>query len=151
MSEVVLARRIVALTVAVVVSGAACGLFVSDQRGRSEVSRTTSALASAEHRQEGQRAHLQSIQAQIRASLSAAQALQESMARTQASLATANASISSAESGLQFGGFDIAELNTCLSGVTQALDQAAVGQTKGALSSLGAAAASCEAAKPGGG
>ncbi len=151
MNDTVLTRRIVATTLAVAVLGAACALFVSDQRGRSEVRRTSSALAAAENHQEGHQAHLQSTQAQVQGSVSEAQALQKSTARTQTSLTTTNASISSTESGLEFGGFDISELNTCLGGVTQALDQVAVGQTKGALSSLGAASASCEAAKPGGG
>jgi hypothetical protein len=67
------------------------------------------------------------------------------------SLDSTNAAISSTEQGLFFGGYDIAALDTCLGGVTQALDQAAVGQTSGALSSLGSVSGSCSAAKPGGG
>ncbi len=139
------------MTVALAVLGAACALVVTDQRGRTEVRRTTDALTTAVNRQRQESGRLLSTRAQMRTTVSEARTLQMSISRTQASLATSNASISSVEKGLEFGGFNISELNTCLGGVTQALDQAAVGQTKGALSSLGAAAASCEAAKPGGG
>ena len=139
------------MIVALAVSGAACALVVTDQSGRSEVSRTAHALTTAVNRQRQESARLRGTQAQMRTTVSEARTLRTSISRTQASLATSNASISSVEKGLEFGGFDISELNTCLGGVIQALDQAAVGQTQGALSSLGTAAASCEAAKPVGG
>lgn len=136
----------VTITGAVVV--ATCALFVTELRARAEVRRTTHELASTQNRQEQEQAHLLGTQAQMRSALSGLRTLEGSISQTQTSLATSNATISTLERGLVLDGFDISALNTCLGGVTQALDQVAVGQTKGALSSLGAVSTSCNAARP---
>jgi uncharacterized protein YlxW (UPF0749 family) len=136
----------VAITVAVVV--ATCALFVTDLRARAEMRRTTHELASTRNRQEQEQAHLVGTQAQMRTASSEVRILEGSISRSQTSLTTSNATISSLEKGLILDGFDISALNSCLGGVTQALDQVAVGQTKGALSSLGAVSMSCNAARP---
>jgi hypothetical protein len=52
------------------------------------------------------------------------------------------------EVGIFFDKIDLSALDGCLSGVTQALDQVGVGQTDGALASLGAAGPACQAANP---
>ena len=137
-----------AVTITAVVVVATCVLLVTDLRARAEVRRTTHELVSTQNRQEQEQAGLSATQAQMSTALSEVRTLQRSISQTQTSLATSNAAISSSEKGLVLDGFDISALNTCLSGVTQALDQVAVGQTKGALSSLGAVSTSCNAARP---
>jgi hypothetical protein len=52
------------------------------------------------------------------------------------------------EVGIFYDRIDLSALDGCLSGVTGALDQIGVGQTTGALASLGAAGPACEAANP---
>jgi len=141
-------KKLATVTLTLAVVAATCVLLVTDVRGRAEVRSTARALASTRNRLEQEQAHLHRTQAQMRTSLSQAQALETSISETQTSLAASNAAISSVDRGLVFDGFDISALNSCLSGVTQALDQVAVGQTSGALSSLGAVSTSCSAARP---
>ena len=139
--------KIVAVTITAAVVVATCVLFVTDLRTRSEVRRTTHELVSTLNRQEQEQVRLSSTQAQNRSALSEVRTLEGSISQTQTSLATSNAAISSIEKGLVLDGFDISALNICLGGVTQALDQVAVGQTKGALLSLGAVSTSCNGAR----
>lgn len=149
MSPKLLKKKAASLVLTVAVLGAACVLLVTDLRARSEVGRATNALTLTQANLAQERAHLFGAQAQMRATASEVQALEASITQTQTSLATSIAAVSSTERGLVYGGFDISALNTCLGGVTQALDQVAVGQTAGALSSLGAVSLSCNAATTG--
>ncbi len=84
----------------------------------------------------------------MQATVTEVQSLEAAISQAKTSLATSNAAISSTEQGQVLAGFDISALHTCLGGVTQALDQIAVGQTQGALSSLGSVSTSCDAARP---
>jgi hypothetical protein len=126
----------------------ACALVVTDVRGRAETRRTASLLASTDLRMANVRSELTSTDARARSTTAQAGALEASNATARAAVATANAAISSTEAGLFFAGYNLSALTTCLGGVTQALDQVAVGQTAGALSSLGAVSTNCAAAKP---
>ncbi len=126
-------KKLATITLTLAVVAGISVLLVTDVRGRAEVRSTTGALASTHSRLEQEQAHLHSTQAQMRTALSQAWALEASISETQTSLAASNAAISAVDRGLVFDGFDISALNTCLSGVTQALDQVAVGQTSGAL------------------
>jgi hypothetical protein len=146
-----LKKNVTALGLTLAVLGSASALLVTDLRARTEGRRATSALTSAGTHLSQARTRLVGAQAQMRTTAAEVQALDGSIAQSQTSLAASVAAISSAERGLFYGGFDISALNTCLSGVTQALDQIAVGQTAGALSSLGAASTSCNSAKTGAG
>ncbi len=141
-------RKSAVTALSLVVLGGAVGLWVTDLRGRAEVRRTSTAWVSAQHRQNRQESRVQASQAQIGTTVSELHALEASIAQDQTSLAASNSKIASIETGLVLGGFDISALNTCLGGVTQALDQVAVGQTQGALSSLGSVSTSCNAAHP---
>ncbi len=141
-------KKLAAVATALAVLSAAVALSVTDLRGRAEVRRTSHALLSTQQRQSQVRAHLVATQAQVSTTASELRALEASIAQDQTSLASSNTKISSIETGLVLGGFDISALNTCLGGVTQALDQVAVGQTKGALASLGSVSTSCNAAHP---
>jgi capsule polysaccharide export protein KpsE/RkpR len=124
-----------------------CVLLVTDTRARAEVRRTTDASTSTETHLRQRQTDLHSAQGQTKATAVEIQTLETSILQVRTNLATSNAAISSTERGLFLGGIDIASLNTCLVGVTQALDQVAVGQTIGALSSLGSVSTSCNSAK----
>jgi hypothetical protein len=63
-------------------------------------------------------------------------------------IGSTNAITDQQEVGIFFDKIDLSALDGCLSGVTQALDQIGVGQTDGALASLGAAGSACQAANP---
>ncbi len=151
MSPKLLRKKAAALALALAVLGAASVLLVTDLRARAEARRATSAFTLTQVQLAQERAHLLGAQAQMRATVSDVQALAASISQTQTSLASSIAAVSSTERGLVYGGYDISALNTCLGGVTQALDQVAVGQTAGALSSLGAVSTTCNSAKTGAG
>ena len=63
-------------------------------------------------------------------------------------IGSTNAITEQQEVGIFFDKIDLSALDGCLNGVTQALDQIGVGQTEGALASLGAAGPACQAANP---
>jgi hypothetical protein len=141
-------KKMAAVALLLVVVAIASVLGVTDARGHAEVGVMSRASVSTEALQDQRAQDLLNTQEQIKSGTAEVRALGTSISRTRASLATSNAAISSTERGLFFGGFDISALNSCLSGVTQALDQVAVGQTKGALSSFRAVSTSCNSAKP---
>jgi septal ring factor EnvC (AmiA/AmiB activator) len=141
-------KKMVAVALLLVIVAVASVLVVTDLRGRAEGAVTTRALASTKALQQQRARDLLDTQQQIGSTAAEVQRLGTSISKTQASLATSSASFSSTERSLFFGGFDISALNSCLSGVTQALDQVAVGQTKGALASLRAVSTTCNSAKP---
>jgi hypothetical protein len=142
-------RYVAAVAIAMGVLGLTSVLLTIDLRARSEVRRTTHWLSSTDARLTQEQGHLLSTQQQTQLAASQVRALLGSISQTQTSLNASNASIASTGKGLYFGGFDISALNVCLIGVTQALDQVAVGQTGGALSSLKAVSMTCDAAKSG--
>lgn len=127
---------------------AACILTLTDNRGRTEVRRAATALVATQRHLSLLRADLQETQAEQSTAASQVQGLDGSISDTQSALATTDASISSTEQGIEIGGIDISDLDTCLGGVTRALDQISVGGTQGAISSLNAVSGSCNAAKP---
>jgi hypothetical protein len=55
------------------------------------------------------------------------------------------------DAGIYLQGIDLGQLDSCLSGVQQALNQLAVGQKAGGLASLRASSSSCAALDTGGG
>ena len=139
-------RRRTALVLVAIAVGVS--LLVTDVRGHSEANRAVDAAAAGHVRLAHVRAGLARDAAQLQVSNDQVRSLESTAAQDRATLGTTNAAISTTERGLFYGGYDIAALDTCLGGVTQALDQAAVGQTAGALSSLGSVSSSCNAAKP---
>lgn len=125
-----------------------CILTLTDQRGRAEVRRAAATLTSTQHHLGDLRVQLGSTRAEQSIAASEVQGLANSISLVQTTLANTNASIASTEQGIEVAGVDISELDTCLGGVTQALDQVGVGETQGAITSLNAVAQSCNAAKP---
>jgi hypothetical protein len=126
-------------------------LAVTDLRGRAEVQRTDSEVAAADHELAGARTQLSKTRVLANEAGTQVKAVVTSALETQAKVESTEASTSAANLGTLLDGFSISKLNVCLPGVVQALDQVAVGQIQGALSSLGAVATSCNAARPSGG
>ena len=105
---------------------------------RSQLARTLRSLSSVESnllRTSGQRTVLQSELTTTTQELASAQA---NLSKTQAGL-------SSADDSLVSQGIDIAVLNACLGGVERALNQIAVGDNGGAVTSISAVSGSCQA------
>ena len=123
-------------------------LVVTDVTGRSEIRHVEQTLASTEHRLSEKQASLSGTHGQIRTSYAEILKLESSNRQTQASLAGTDASISSTDAGIFFAGVEVSVLDGCLGGVTQALDQVAVGQQYGAVLSLESVTASCSAIHP---
>lgn len=123
-------------------------LVMTDLTGRSEIRHVERNLASTEYRLSKTQATLASTQDRIQVSYSEILKLTSSTRQTQTSLAGTNASITSTDTGIFFADIDMAVLDGCLGGVTQALDQVAVGQRSGALSSLASVTTSCSSINP---
>ncbi len=105
---------------------------------RFQVARTLRTLSSVESnllRTSGQRTVLQN---ELRTTT-------QELAAAQANLSSTQAGLSSADTSLVSQGIDIAVLNACLAGVEQALNQIAVGDNSGAVSSISAVSPSCQA------
>jgi septal ring factor EnvC (AmiA/AmiB activator) len=131
----------VAAVVLVVVAGSC--LVANDLSARSGIRTAAPSAASADQRL----AHLRHELAAAQERLAGARRWQAALTRTfdasQSTLATTQTELAEAQAGLHSQGVDIGALDACLSGVEQALNQIAVGQTAGGLASLKAASPSC--------
>lgn len=140
-------RVVVTATAIVVLIGAVCALALTDLHGRAQVRHTDSLLAVADHQVAAARRNLAATRAKTDLVGQEVRAVAGAVLQNQADDETTESSIDATEAGLFFAGYDIGQLNQCLSGVTQALDQVAVGQNRGALTSLGSVASNCNAAR----
>lgn len=143
-------RKLLAPALAVTLLGSMCALAVTDLHGRAQVERTDAEIAVADHQVAALRERLASTRAQADLVGQEIKAVATAVLQTQANDSSTESSITSTEAGIFFAGYDVAELNLCLSGVTQALDQVAVGQSGAAIASLHSVSANCNAARQGG-
>lgn len=141
-------KGFVVTALVVVLLGATLALVLTDLHGRAQVQQTDSNLAAADHQLSAARRQLQVTRAETDAVGTAVRAVAANVLQAQSSVDRTAASISSTDMGLASAGVNISQLNTCLGGVTNALDQIAVGLFPGALSSLSSVSASCNAARP---
>lgn len=74
--------------------------------------------------------------------------LQGTLGRTNASVRAVADQLDTAQADSSANGVDIQNLNVCLAGVQEALNQASVGDDSGAVSSLSSVATSCSHAGP---
>jgi len=95
--------------------------------------------------------NLSSVQAILLRTAGQRNVLQAELTATAHELGTAEASLSNTQTGLSDAeksvasqGLDIAVLNTCLGGVEQALNEIAVGDDNGAVTSISAVSESCQ-------
>ena len=136
---------------AAVVLVAMCVLAVTDLRGRTEVHRVDARLAFADHSVRVARGDLADTRSRADEVGTEVSQVATAAIHTQDNIYGTNGQISSTDTGISVDGYDISQLDVCLVGVEQALDQVAVGQTGPGLKSLGSVAAYCTAARPPGG
>jgi hypothetical protein len=123
-------------------------LIITDLTGRSEIRHVDRTVAAAQLRLFDTRTAVVSSQEESRSTYQEIVKLKSDTGKTQASLASTNTSIASADFGIFYAGVEASVLDGCLAGVTQALDQVAVGQDGGAFAALVSVASSCNAVKP---
>jgi uncharacterized protein YukE len=133
----------VAVVALVVLAGSF--LVTSDVSARSGIRTDAQSLASADHRLAGVGNQLAAAQRR----LAGARTWQATVTRTfdaaQSTLSSTQTELAQAQAGIHSQGVDVGKLDACLSGVEQALNQIAVGQTSGGLASLKASSSSCAA------
>jgi septal ring factor EnvC (AmiA/AmiB activator) len=122
-----------------------CLLVVSDVQARTEIRTTEVSLATVDQRLSGVQSELARARRRLAAADSGAATVTGSFDAAQSTLATTRKSLSAAEAGIHSQGVDLGVLNSCLSGVEEALNQISVGQTSAGLATLRAAASSCAA------
>ncbi len=139
-------RRLVVSAVVAALLGSVFALALTDLHGRAQVKHNDSQLAVADHQVAALRKSLASTRSQADFVGQEIREVATSILQTQANDTSTESSIYVTEAGLFFAGYDIGQLDVCLGGVTQALDQVAVGQNRGALASLGSVSSNCNAA-----
>jgi len=125
---------------------------VSDVHVRSQLRLARSALGAARSHLARTLTRLDAAQSTLADTTSQRNALQGELTSTSAELAAVQSTLSSTQAGLSnaekslaFQGVDISVLNTCLTGVERALNQIAVGDNGGAVTSISAVSTSCQA------
>lgn len=138
--RLVLAYALVAVVLAVAVS-VALGARARLHRADTQLTATRARLARTVTRSHRAEVALGSVTAQ---STAAARAL----ATETSQLASVEAQLAATEANVFADGVSIDDLDTCLSGVEQALNEISVDDQHGAASTLDGVAASCRAAEP---
>lgn len=130
---------------------------LSDLHVRSELRQARTSLKTTRSHLALVMRNLSSTQAVLLRTAGQRSVLQAELTATAHELVTAQASLSSTQTGLSDAersvssqGVDIAVLNSCLGGVEQALNEIAVGDDNGAVTSISAVSESCQALQGGG-
>ncbi len=145
-------KRLLTLVAVTAASALLTTGVLSDLHVRSELRQARSSLRATRSRLVKTLKRLSSAEAGLASSTAQRGTLQLALNNTarelstaEASLTSSQASLASANTGLAFQGISITTLNTCLAGVEQALNQVAVGDQSGAVTSISAASRSCQA------
>lgn len=131
--------------------GSVAALATTDLRGRAEVHRADSEIARVDEQLADVRASLAATRNSTDVVGSQVRATVTSEFQTQSTIGTTNTATASAEQGLFYDGYGITQLNECLTGVIQALDQVSVGQVRSGLASLDAVSGNCSFTRSTGG
>jgi len=138
--------RVAVIVTAALVAGSLLTLgIVSDLHVRSELRQTRSSLEVTRSQLVNTLTRLATTEATLASTTEQRDTLQSELATTSQDLAGAESNLSNADQSLHVQGIDIATLHTCLAGVEQALNQIAVGNASGAVSSISGVASSCQA------
>ncbi len=139
-------RRRRAVVLAILAAVAA--LTITDVRGRMEVGHIDAAQGVATTRLARFHVELGSGRVRIGTESGKLEFDESTIAGQQSNLVATNNQTSAHDVGIFLDDVDFSALDGCLSGVTQALDQIAVGETSGGLDSLAAVAPTCRNASP---
>jgi len=130
---------------AAVALGTGCLLAATDLQARSAIRTTDVSLASADRQLSGLRTELARAEQRLAGARARRGDVTRSFDAAQSTLSTTQKTLAGDEAGIHSQGVDLGVLDSCLSGVEQALNQIAVGQTAGGLASLRASSSSCSA------
>jgi len=139
-----LVRRLV---VAVLALGVAT-IAMTDVRGRMDVGQVDHAQGIASSNLAGLRTDVVFTHANTGDQRNQVRYLDAQMDQNRLAIGSTNAQTQSAEAGIRFDTIDLSNLDGCLAGFTQALDQIGVGQVLGGLASLEAVGPVCKSATP---
>ncbi len=140
-------RRVaVATLIGVLVVLVAAGLGIGTQLA---LARTDHSLDRAHDQVHGATAKLETTDRQLSAAKTRSVAAGIVLAGESAQLAADQADLARTQADVFAKGVNIADLDTCLSGVEQVLNEIAVGDTAGAAATLAGVSPSCRAAAPG--
>lgn len=140
-------RRLVA---GVVILGLGAGLVVGHERTQAERRAAGVSLAPALRQLHRAQADLAGARRRLARARDRSRAVSRPFDVAEASLSSAQAEVARDDAGISSDGVDRGRLDDCVSRVEQALNQLAVGQTAGGLSSLRASSSSCAGLGAGG-
>jgi hypothetical protein len=123
-------------------------LTIADVRGRMEVGHVDAAQGIATSRLARFDTNLGAGRTRIGTESGKLEFIQGTIAQQQTNLVVTNNQTAAHNAGIFIDDIDFSALTGCLSGVTQALDQIAVGETSGGLASLSAIGPTCKSASP---
>jgi septal ring factor EnvC (AmiA/AmiB activator) len=138
-------RRATTAVAAALALVAGCLLVASDLHARTEIRTTDVSLASADRQLSGLRSELARVRQRLAGARARDAVVTRSFDAAQSTLSATQKTLAHDEAGIHAEGVDVGVLDSCLSGVEQALNQIAVGQTAGGLASLRASSLSCSA------
>ena len=135
--------------VAVVVVAAVSALALTDLHTRSDVRRTDAQLARLEHRTHVVLEHLAATRLALAVQRTQQTVVRADLAQVDVELNSTDARLSSTNYILGQESAYVDELNTCLTGVEEALNSLSVGDTADAVTSLNGVHAECTEAQTG--
>ncbi len=139
-------RRRRAIVLAIVAAIAA--LCVADVRGRMEVGHVDGAQGHDSARLATLQGNLGSDRVRIGAESAKFESIEGTIAQRQTTITLTDNQTAQHNATISVDNIDFTALSTCLTGVTQALDQISVGETLGGIASLQAIAPTCQSAGP---
>jgi hypothetical protein len=123
-------------------------LAFTDVRGRMEIGHVDASQGVATQRLAHFKVALHKNQANVVTQRGQLNSIDVAITQHQSTLSSTNSQTAAHDAAILLAGTDVSSLEGCLAGVTQALDQIAVGETSGGLSSLSAVGPTCKAATP---
>ena len=134
----------------VALASVAAAFAVAGVRLAGDLGRTDTTLAHTEHRGAQLRTELGTLDPLAATAGAQVRALDDAVSGTRSSVTAATGARNDEEERLVLAGLDVYSLDACLGGVTRALDQVAVGQTRAADTAMAGAAPWCHPAGSGG-
>jgi len=122
------------------------GLAASDLGSRAQIRSSDAALHRVDRQEAGALRRLDRVEAALHAAQRTRDARSATLRKIYLELYLAQGALTSANQSVFTTGVAIDQLNTCLNGVVEALNQLSVGQQAGALSTLGTVQQACSAA-----
>jgi cytoskeletal protein RodZ len=143
------ARRRLILVYVVVSMMLVTAVVVGVQANR-QLGRTDTSLTSTRAQLQRTTAQVATARSKLAAAVAHSEAAEQTLNAEGAQLATDQAQLAKVQADVHAKGVSIGQLDLCLSGVEQALNQIAVGDQGGAVATLHGVASNCQSAEPSG-